>query len=248
MCTLTSLNLYTAMPMNAANQPAFPPMSTIISMSVHWNFTIKIQSAATACSFWPEPGEVFHDSSAGKVAEDTGLDSAPVEWSRITAAYNANMDALRDTTLRAGKFAWQLLWTGGPDDNKGSTQTHPIVTKQSCSTQLRALCSNATAPPQTRAMMYALNTGDGHDPSVLPDLEQDLANFLLVRGDFAWLGHGWKGCSKQFPFPKQFNLDYGEPLELCKETAPNSNVWSREWTKASVSMDCNTWTPTIKLK
>ena len=71
---------------------------------------------------------------------------------------------------------------------------------------------------------------------------------LLIRGPFAYLEHGWKGCSKQFPFPQQFNLDFGEPLELCKETAPKSNVWTREWTKASVSMDCNTWTPTIKLK
>ena len=48
--------------------------------------------------------------------------------------------------------------------------------------------------------------------------------------------------------PEQINWDYGEPAGLCKETAENSSVFEREWTKAKVTMDCNTWTPTITLK
>ena len=48
--------------------------------------------------------------------------------------------------------------------------------------------------------------------------------------------------------PEQINWDYGEPKALCTETAPNSGVFTREWTKATVQMDCNTWTPTITLK
>ena len=72
---------------------------------------------------------------------------------------------------------------------------------------------------------------------------------LLVRGPFAWLGHGWVGCSKNYPFPTELGLDYGEPVDkICKETAPNSGVFTREWTKASVQMDCATWTPTITMK
>jgi len=27
---------------------------------------------------------------------------------------------------------------------------------------------------------------------------------------------------------------------LCKETAANSGIFEREWTKANISMDCNT--------
>ena len=42
--------------------------------------------------------------------------------------------------------------------------------------------------------------------------------------------------------------DYGEPVGSCKETAANSGVFEREWAKASIKMDCNTWTPTITLK
>ena len=161
---------------------------------------------------------------------DTGLDQDHAGWGQITDAYHTNMDKLREATLSAGKFAWQLLWTGGDELGVGNTCPHAIVSQKGCAAALRSLC-NETAPPQTRAMMYALNTG--HDPSVLPEMKQDLANFLLVRGPFAWLcvsfpkhrvfcfflwltscvdwlrsGHGWKGCSKNYPFPPEFDLDY----------------------------------------
>ena len=85
-----------------------------------------------------------------------------------------------------------------------------------------------------------------------------------------WLrsGHGWKGCSKNYPFPPEFDLDYvsaaislcllrnlkeavaqGEPVDkVCKETAPNSGIFTREWSKADVKMDCNNWKPTITMK
>jgi hypothetical protein len=65
--------------------------------------------------FWPAPGGGFPDALRG-VAEDTGLDQDHESWGRITAAYRANMDALRNRTLSAGKFAWQVIarhgWPG----------------------------------------------------------------------------------------------------------------------------------------
>ena len=194
--------------------------------------------------FWPAPGGRFPDALKG-VASDTGLDKDLAGWGRITDAYHANMDALRKKTLSMGKFAWQLMWTGGRVDSVASTCPHPPVSRQGCAAQLRSLC-NETAPPQTRAMMYAINS---HQPDVMPDLKQDLANFLLIRGPFAWLGHGWKGCSKNYPFPPEFQVDYGEPVDkVCAETAPGSGIFAREWSKAHVSMDCATWTPSITLK
>jgi hypothetical protein len=195
--------------------------------------------------FWPNEGSGFPDARAGKIPEDTGLKGAA--WQQITDAYNANMEALRQKTLAAGKFAWQLMWTGGSVSQKASTCPHAIVSQHSCAATLRTLC-NESAPPQTRAMMYALET-ENRDPSKLTALKQDLANFLLVRGPFAWLGHGWVGCSKNYPFPAEFNLDYGEPTNgVCKETAPNSGIFTREFSKASVKMDCNKWEPTITMK
>ena len=78
--------------------------------------------------------------------------------------------------------------------------------------------------------------------------EQDIANFLLIRGPYAFLGHGWLGCSRTYKVPKQINWDFGKPVGLCKETAPKSGIFTREWTKASIQMDCNKWKPTISMK
>ena len=110
------------------------------------------------------------------MANDTGL--AMDDWATITGAYHTNMDALRKATLSAGKFAWQLMWTGGDVESVGSTEPQAPVTQQQCAADLRSLC-NETAPPQTRAMMYSLNS---QDPAVYESLKQDLANFLLIRG------------------------------------------------------------------
>ena len=86
------------------------------------------------------------------------------------------------------------------------------------------------------------------EPANLTEPVQDIANFLLVRGPYAFLGHGWLGCSRTYEVPEQLSWDYGEPLGLCKETGAKSGVFTREWSKASVQMDCNSWTPTITLK
>ena len=42
--------------------------------------------------------------------------------------------------------------------------------------------------------------------------------------------------------------DYGEPTGLCAETAHGSLVFTRDWTRATVEMDCNSWTPSITMK
>ena len=137
-----------------------------------------------------------------------------------------------------------MLWTGGPDDNIGGTGLGPLVRKETCAADLRRLC-NATSPAQTRAMAYGFNT---RNTAVLPDLAQDLANFLLIRGPYAWLGHGWRGCSQHYLFPPELNEDYGVPSELCKETASGSGVFTRDFSKSTVEMNCGTWTGKITMK
>lgn len=55
-------------------------------------------------------------------------------------------------------------------------------------------------------------------------------------------------CSKHYLFPEALNADYGEPKGICQETSAGSGVFTREWTKASVKMDCNTYTGTVTMK
>ena len=85
--------------------------------------------------------------------------------------------------------------------------------------------------------------------------------FLASRGNYSWLGYGWMGCgcgwshndAKPQPEPCDFyarppalDLDYGVPLGLCAETGQGSGVFTREWTKSTVSVDCNTGSADIK--
>jgi hypothetical protein len=77
------------------------------------------------------------------------------------------------------------------------------------------------------------------------DIYADVAQFLLSRGPYGYMGWGWHGCVNAPPPSAQFDYDYGEPLGLCNESAPG--VFTREWTKAMVTMDCNTMQPNITL-
>lgn len=212
--------------------------------------------------------------------DDMGLVVNSPEMVKLTEDYQANMAALRDKTLSYGKFSWQMLWTGEGPTDIGNTCPHPIVSRggsesikeqkeegkgaieippavdsNACAARLRELCQ-PDSPPQNRAMMYQLSTGRGGVRDLF-DLKQDLANFLLIRGEYAWLGHGWKGCSQEYLFPDEFNVDYGEPLDdasaagkkqICKETSDGSGIFTREYTKSSIKMDCNKWQGTITMK
>ena len=170
------------------------------------------------------------------------------DLNQLTVDYLTNMAALRKAVLAAGKFAWQMLWTGGATDSIGSTCPRPLVQKASCAANLRALC-NASSGAQTRAMMYAFSPGGCNADSVtLPEFKQDLANFLLTRGPHSWLGHGWLGCSRDYVFPDALNQDYGVPSGLCRETTVGSGIFTRDFSKSTVQMDCNEWKPTIVIK
>lgn len=169
----------------------------------------------------------------------------------LAAAYQSNMAQVFAAVIARGRFSWQQLWGGQAEGAYAPNGAKPLVgnTTANCTADLRSLCS-PDSPAQSRAMLYAFSPGGDdrvHSPK-LPFLMHDLASFLLVRGPYAFLGHGWLGCNQDFIYPSILNADFGEPLELCSETAPGSQVFTREWSKASVQMDCNTWTPKITLK
>ena len=71
--------------------------------------------------FWDDvwnPQCNIHDQ-VKNTCEDMGLTTA--DLTQLTTDYLANMAALRAAVLKAGKFAWQMLWTGGDVDAIGST-------------------------------------------------------------------------------------------------------------------------------
>ena len=48
------------------------------------------------------------------------------------------------------------------------------------------------------------------------------------------------------PLPKAFYVDYGVPQEVCWEASPG--VFRREWTKASIELNCESFVAQITLK
>ena len=107
-------------------------------------------------------------------------------------------------------------------------------------------------------MHYGIRGCGVHEPpwtSNLSDIGPHVANFMLIRGEYAYLSTGWSGCGSSvsdhaYGWNEQWlDADYCQPVdEVCKETAPNSGVFTREWSKAVVQMDCNKWEPTVTWK
>eukprot|EP01084_Bolivina_argentea_P045668 84065_1 len=63
------------------------------------------------------------------------------------------------------------------------------------------------------------------------EFEIDLAFFLLVRGDYGWLGYNWNGCHSTWVYQwnEMLDNDYGEPIEPFTEV--QSGVFQRKWSK-----------------
>jgi len=170
--------------------------------------------------------------------------------SAITAGYLRAQATLYPEIISRGKFVWDQTLNHDPFAPLNGDCPQPWVKKASCAADLRGLCS-PTAEPQNRTLLYGFSPGSctGTNPTQLTEVDTDIANFLLVRGPYAYLGNGWSGCGfGTAEYPPELNLDYGDALGVCAETAPNSGVFVRQFTKSTVQMDCSTYTQTITWK
>jgi hypothetical protein len=198
--------------------------------------------------FWSLTGNMGDNTK--NATQDMGLTSIDLE--QLTTSYETIMQVLRNRTLDVGKFSWQMLYTGGDADSKGSTCPGPLVQKNTCTQNLRSYCT-LDSPTQTRTLMYGFSPGFcSGNPGNLTDFDNDLASFLLIRGKYSYLGHGWLACSREYQFPDALTFDYGIPIptedSVCIETAVNSMIFTRDYTKATITLDCNTWTSSIVMK
>lgn len=118
----------------------------------------------------------------------------------------------------------------------------------------------AKSPSNNTCSSWFKNTGIGLNESVLmfeyselndtqTQFEIDLAIFLLVRGDYAWLGYNWNGCHDTWVYMEwndMLDKDYGKPLGPMVEI--NQGIFQRNWTNSMIQMDCNLYKPTIIFK
>eukprot|EP00056_Hartaetosiga_gracilis_P008939 m.128241 g.128241 ORF g.128241 m.128241 type:complete len:419 (-) comp13022_c0_seq6:1961-3217(-) len=188
-------------------------------------------------SWWPKEGFCSHDPIGGPTEEypnctiDMGLTQS--DTTAIKAAWQETISQLQDKLLAVGAFSWQQFTSEGRPD------------EASCQKFFEVECGTS---PHLNTTAWQLSMTDGKNPD---DVDKDLATFLLARGDHAWIGYGWIGCVSSpndslYYRPPQLDVDYGTPLGQCKET--QSGVFTRNFTRSTISFNCNTYTPSIVMK
>ena len=125
----------------------------------------------------------------GNHLKDLGFSQADLDAQ--VAAFNWAQSIVYAETLKRNRFIWDQFLNHDPYAPENGDCPQPWVRQKTCASDLRSLC-NATSEVQTRALLYGFSPGSctGTDPAHLTDLEQDVANFLLVRGPYAYLGNG----------------------------------------------------------
>eukprot|EP00656_Telonema_subtile_P038227 TRINITY_DN42904_c0_g1_i1.p1 TRINITY_DN42904_c0_g1~~TRINITY_DN42904_c0_g1_i1.p1 ORF type:complete len:109 (+),score=24.61 TRINITY_DN42904_c0_g1_i1:50-376(+) len=68
--------------------------------------------------------------------------------------------------------------------------------------------------------VYKRQRNDNGKQFPLPSPVEDIATFLLVRGEYAWMGYGWLGCTDSYERPPELNTDVGTPVDAtCREAS-----------------------------
>ena len=174
---------------------------------------------------------------------DMGLTDADV--ADITRGWLAGFTAAQAALERAGGYTWSRI-PGQDNANAQPVMAGPDAA--SCTSLLRRACSPAS-PWRAAPLLFGMHMGaDGQTP---PFATADVAAFLLARGPWAWMGAGvwgmswptgltWNASNTPVSRPPQLDADYGEPVggAPCAETAPGSGIFTRQYTRASVRVDC----------
>ena len=192
----------------------------------------------------------------------------PEDIQDMMANWRKTMDTANNAVIDAGGYTWRLFY------NNWTCAQAPFK-KHECEEYMTEVCS-PEAPMEKNALFYGFsgmtgcsgpNANDSsrnealpgfvpslplssnpldHDPII--DKLQHLASFLLIRGPYAWIGWAWLGCGN-FPFrPQELDVDYGTPLETCHPLKGSPGVFTREYTKSSITVDCNKWEASITPK
>lgn len=206
-------------------------------------FCSNIVNGSGACT---DPVQGATEVDAHQQA-DMGLSDADI--ADLTRGWLATMTAAQQALLDAGAYTWSLMRGG-----ENADATPRMVERDSCVAELRAACA-PSSPWATEPLLFGLHAGNATVP--LPQLQQDIAAYLLMRGPWAFVGYGVWGMSwpvgtswvtpngTSAPVPQEFSMDYGRPAGLCVETA--AGVFQRLLSKSIVQLDCNAWQANITM-
>ena len=217
-----------------------------------------IDDSAGQKSFKQGGGTGWITETSGEFFNDTGMLYPEIQ--AFTRAYEQNMETLYDNIVELGGFAWQMFNDGPvlPAINPKTRQ--PYVSSDMCKSLLREQWCVKNGTGDQAALLYAVHESDVNTTA---RAEQQVANFLLTRGAHAFIGYDWNGCTPmnriiKYTRPAQFAEDFGVPLENCREVdgageaggddsslAGGSGVFTRRWSKATITWNCSSHSGTI---
>ena len=186
---------------------------------------------------------------------DTGLSASDVQ--DMIGAWRSNSQAVQAFAIDKGALMWQNFYNGGTLAGPPFTQGNSI----SCNNFFRKVACVPNSTLEKVPLLYGIERNHDYPPfRYIVSFKESLAAFLLARGPFAWFGYSWLSCIGDFgrggkgmpplnyTFPPALKVDYGVPQGHCEETGAGTGVFVREWSKAKVELDCNSWTSTIAMK
>ena len=176
----------------------------------------------------------------GTEVADVGLSG--VDVADLESNWTTTIAAVKKAVLDNDGFTWQMMVNNG--EGSGSAMWYRVNKGWGCAAQVRAAC-HPDSMEQTGALNYDLDSAVANGTMFLPDFDEHLASFLLIRGPYAWIGFGWIGCSQPYTKPLGLAADYGVPQGVCTETS--TGVFERKWSKADIKLDCNTWEGTVTM-
>jgi len=170
---------------------------------------------------------IFYDDDEGIWQERHHYPSYPESYRQaVTAAQHVALKRAWELGLKFNKHAWQAWLT----PTVPTSSDKPNV----CAEKMRTAISMKNVPVTFPAMY---NHACEQPWQECKDIKQQLAAFLIARGDY-WLFYTpttwWK---------EGFETDYGVPLEDATELFPNFFI--RKWSNCSVYLDCNNFASDI---
>ena len=170
---------------------------------------------------------IFYDDDGGIWDERAHYPNYTEEYRQaVDAAQQVSLNRAWELGLKSNKHAWQA-WLA-PDI---PTSTDAVNV---CAEKMR----NAISMKNVPVTFPAMYNGACNQPwEQCKDLKQQLAAFLIARGDY------WLFFAPQTWWKEGLEGEYGVPLTDASEPLPNFFV--RKWSNCTVYLDCNSFASDI---
>jgi hypothetical protein len=170
---------------------------------------------------------IYYDDDDGIWEERSNYPNYTEEYRRaVCAGQQISLHRAFEMGLKYNNHPWQA-WL---DPTIPTSDDTPAV----CAQKMKIAISMKNVP----VTFPALYNGACNKPfDQCKDLKQQLAAFLIARGDY------WVFYTPETWWKEGFEADYGVPVEDASELFPNFFV--RKWTNCTVYLDCNNFVSDI---